>query len=50
MNVQIIKVYLVAHSQERLVGTLAYKDKKIYFEYDPIFLSSNIEYPHTNYH
>ena len=43
MNVQIIKVYLVAHSQERLVGTLAYKDKKIYFEYDPIFLSSNIE-------
>ena len=43
MSVQVIKVYLSTQLQEQLVGTLAYRDKNIYFEYDPIFLTSNIE-------
>ena len=43
MSVQIIKVYLSTQLQEQLVGTLAYKDKNIYFEYDSIFLTGNIE-------
>ena len=43
MSVQVIKVYLSTQLQEQLVGTLVYRDKNIYFEYDPIFLTSNIE-------
>ena len=43
MSVQVIKVYLSTQLQEQLVGTLAYRDKNIYFEYDPIFLTSNME-------
>ena len=43
MSVQVIKVYLSTQLQEQLVGTLAYRDKNIYFEYDPIFLTGNIE-------
>jgi len=38
-----IDVFLNMYRKEILVGYLAYKDKKIYFEYDKLFLQSGIE-------
>ena len=43
MSVQTIKVYLNTHAQEQLVGIIAYKNQKIYFEYDQEFLNSNLQ-------
>ncbi len=43
MSLQTINVYLEASKPQCLVGTLAYKDKKIYFEYATEFLNRNIE-------
>ncbi len=38
-----LEVFLSSYDEELFVGTLAYKDKKIYFEYDKNFLQSGIE-------
>lgn len=43
MSIQTIQVYLSDRSPAILVGTLAYKDKKIYFEYDLEFLNRGIQ-------
>lgn len=43
MSVQTIQVFLSTQSPEILVGTLAYKNKKLYFEYDKNFLNTGIE-------
>jgi len=43
MSVQTIQVLLSTQSPEILVGTLAYKNKKLYFEYDKDFLNTGIE-------
>ncbi|MBC8555184.1 MAG: type II toxin-antitoxin system HipA family toxin [Candidatus Brocadiales bacterium] len=43
MSVQTIQVFLSTQSPEILVGTLAHKNKKLYFEYDKDFLNTGIE-------
>lgn len=40
---QLLTVFLDARSQRRKVGRLAFKDRKILFEYDSAFLASGIE-------
>ena len=43
MSIQTVNVFLNQTSQKQKVGTLASKNKKIYFEYDKEFLNSRIE-------
>ena len=43
MSVQTIQVFLSTQAPEVLVGTLAYKNRQIYFEYDQKFLNTGIE-------
>jgi len=43
MKTQTIEVYLSAQAQDIHVGTLAHRDKKIYFEYSSDFLIRGIE-------
>ena len=43
MSVKIVNIFLHHQAQKRYVGKLAYKDRKIYFEYDDEFLTSGIE-------
>ena len=43
MSVQIIQVFLSTHSPEILIGTLAYKNRQLYFEYDKDFIATGIE-------
>jgi len=40
MSAQTIQVFLSTRSPEILVGTLVYKNKKLYFEYDKDFLNT----------
>jgi serine/threonine-protein kinase HipA len=40
---ELLTVYLDAHGQRQKIGRLAFKDRKILFEYDPAFLSTGIE-------
>lgn len=39
----LLTVYLDAHSQSQKIGRLAFKDRKILFEYDAVFLASGVE-------
>jgi serine/threonine-protein kinase HipA len=40
--IQTVNVFLHQKSEKIFVGTLAYKNRKIYFEYDKMFMSQNI--------
>ncbi|WP_420240079.1 type II toxin-antitoxin system HipA family toxin (plasmid) [Telmatobacter bradus] len=40
---ELLTVFLDAHKQRHKVGRLAFKDRKIFFEYDAAFLTSGIE-------
>jgi hypothetical protein len=40
---ELLTVHLDAHSDRRKVGRLAFKNRKILFEFDPVFLASGIE-------
>ena len=40
---ELLSVFLDAHSQRRKVGRLAFKGKRVLFEYDPSFIASGIE-------
>ncbi|HFU76639.1 MAG TPA: type II toxin-antitoxin system HipA family toxin, partial [Arcobacter sp.] len=42
MTIQKLNIYL-SHSKFQKLGTLAIKNKKIYFEYDKEFLKTGIE-------
>jgi serine/threonine-protein kinase HipA len=38
-----LEVFLNIYEKEYVVGTLAYKNRNIYFEYDKLFLTTGIE-------
>ena len=40
---ELLTIFLDAHSQRPKVGRLAFKDRRILFEYDPSFIASGIE-------
>jgi serine/threonine-protein kinase HipA len=40
---ELLTVHLDAHSDRRKVGRLAFKNRKVLFEFDPVFLASGIE-------
>jgi serine/threonine-protein kinase HipA len=40
---ELLTVYLDAHYERRKVGRLAFKDRKVLFEFDAVFLASGIE-------
>jgi serine/threonine-protein kinase HipA len=40
---ELLTVYLDARNQRRKVGRLAFKDRRVLFEYDPSFIASGIE-------
>jgi serine/threonine-protein kinase HipA len=40
---ELLTVYLDAHGARRQVGRLAFKDRKVLFEFDPVFPASGIE-------
>ena len=42
MDISILTIHLTQNKTQK-VGTLAQKDKKIYFEYDKAFLKTGIE-------
>lgn len=41
--IELLTVFLDAQSQRRKVGRLAFKDRRVLFEYDPSFIASGIE-------